>query len=69
MTIPAISNLEIGDRVYLHQGDIARSRGKDRNGVIKNFTRFSPYHPREAFVTLDDGSSGWFWIYDLERAP
>lgn len=62
-----ISGVNLGDHVRCLAGDIDRNEGKDCNGVVVGFARFSPYHSREAYVRFSDGSSGWFWQRDLER--
>lgn len=57
-----------GSRVLCTQGDIDKSQNEGRTGVVSGFARFSSYHPREALVRFDDGTSGWFWLSTLEIA-
>lgn len=57
-----------GDRVTCLNDCIDKKHGKGISGEIKGFARFSKYHGREAYVTLDTGVSGWFWVIDLVKA-
>lgn len=61
-------SIQEGSKVICQADSIDRNVGQGQNGVVKNFARFSSHHAREAMVKLEDGSSHWFWVRDLQTA-
>lgn len=64
--------MQVGSKVKCLRGSIDHGRGNKEAGRITNCTRFSQYHPQEAYVELDRGAEigytgGWFWVSDLEE--
>jgi hypothetical protein len=63
-----MNSIKEGDKVRCLKGDIDHNKHKGKTGVINGFARFSAYHSREAHVKFTDGSSAYFWIYNVELA-
>lgn len=60
-------NIETGDRVICLASSIDLQIGENQIGTVNGFAKFSRHHSHEAMVRFDDGSSDWFWLYDLKK--
>lgn len=55
------TQLQPGDKVTTLEGCTDRNQHSGASGVVKGFTRFSSYHPREVWVEFEAGKGAWFW--------
>jgi hypothetical protein len=63
------TQLQPGDKVTTLEGCIDRNQHSGASGVVKGFTRFSSYHPREVWVEFEPYKGAWFWERSVIADP